>query len=607
MKFVFEKDYGELLKLCGGDEDLAMDVVVSSLESEQKHRPRSISKELTIQLERRVNSKDVMDILVTESLDEEMMDLADDYFTYNHPDEGLLYEILDRLSTLTDREIRVLFYRFFKGFDLKRTGLEFNLSGSRIRQIECKALKKLRHPSRINGLQDYIEEADSESGIYYDDMDISDFHELIDMAWKYKNRSKPPRSVIKKKTTKKRHRSSVKVSMFCKKLEDYLLYGPSMEEPRSFDREEQMRIKKDIFTDIDGFVNSLDMCPLPSVIKRSIRLSLIEIANRYTDLSKVHDLIHLLYFKNSDLTNFERLRSIICCICEITQNKITYTRNFNEKDGGWMEYYNHRWEHGFSIESVPFNNIPEELQTIMVIDSYAIYYKNNGPIFSDKEDLLLFSLYYDNEKANHCDSLIEYFKNKYYAGLDISEWSICDDEHYNQYMLNSLYRELDHYKFIDRLKFPVIGNVKLTAEKLEENALNFVDIKGRCILYKSIYPKEYTRSVLLGYYHSMIFIHRMKYTNIEAKFGIPVGDISKNSDSFDIEDKKKIAMISSVFIWAYNNIPIEFSTEDFWKIYNSENFEYKLDVIVSCVENAFRYSEDHDVLSTAIKIINSII
>ena len=607
MKFVFEKDYGELLKLCGGDEDLAMDVVVSSLESEQKHRPRSISKELTIQLERRVNSKDVMDILVTESLDEETMDLADDYFTYNHSDEGLLYEILDRLSTLTDREIRVLFYRFFKGFDLKRTGLEFNLSGSRIRQIECKALKKLRHPSRINGLQDYIEEADSESGIYYDDMDISDFHELIDMAWKYKNRSKPPRSVIKKKTTKKRHRSSVKVSMFCKKLEDYLLYGPSMEEPRSFDREEQMRIKKDIFTDIDGFVNSLDMCPLPSVIKRSIRLSLIEIANRYTDLSKVHDLIHLLYFKNSDLTNFERLRSIICCICEITQNKITYTRNFNEKDGGWMEYYNHRWEHGFSIESVPFNNIPEELQTIMIIDSYAIYYKNNGPIFSDKEDLLLFSLYYDNEKANHCDSLIEYFKNKYYAGLDISEWSICDDEHYNQYMLNSLYRELDHYKFIDRLKFPVIGNVKLTAEKLEENALNFVDIKGRCILYKSIYPKEYTRSVLLGYYHSMIFIHRMKYTNIEAKFGIPVGDISKNSDSFDIEDKKKIAMISSVFIWAYNNIPIEFSTEDFWKIYNSENFEYKLDVIVSCVENAFRYSEDHDVLSTAIKIINSII
>lgn len=606
MKFVFEKNYGELLKLCGGDEDLAMDVVVSSLESEQKHRPRSISKELTIQLERRVNSKDVMDTLVTESLDEEMMDLADDYFTYNHPDEGLLYEILDRLSTLTDREICVLFYRFFKGFDLKRTGLEFNLSHSRIRQIEYKALKKLRHPSRINGLQDYIEEADSESGIYYDDMDISDFYELIDMAWKYKNRSKPRRSIIKKKTTK-RHRSSVKVSMFCKKLEDYLLYGPSMEERRSFDREEQMVIKKDIFTDIDGFVNSLDMCPLPSVIKRSIRLSLIEVRNRCTTLNTVYDLIQLLYFKNSDLTNFERLRSIIQNIVAFTQGKVTYTKNFNEKDKGWMEYYDHRWEHGFSIESIPFNNIPEELQTIMVIDSYAIYYKNNGPIFSDKEDLLLFSLYYDNEKANHCDSLIEYFKNKYYAGLDISEWSICDDEHYNQYVLNSLYRELDHYKFIDRLKFPVIGNVKLTAEKLEENALNFVDIKGRCILYKSIYPKEYTRSVLLGYYHSMIFIYRMKYTNIEAKFGIPVGDISKNSDSFDIEDKKKIAMISSVFIWAYNNIPIEFSTEDFWKIYNSENFEYKLDIIISCVENAFRYSEDHDVLSTAIKIINSII
>ena len=221
--------------------------------------------------------------------------------------------------------------------------------------------------------------------------------------------------------------------------------------------------------------------------------------------------------------------------------------------------------------------------------------------------MLLFSLYYDNEKANHCDSLIEYFKQRYYDGLDISEWSICDDEHYNQQMLNSFYRELDHYRLVGGIKFPAIGNVRLTAEELKENAFNFINLCGRCVLHKSIYPKEYTRSVLLGYYYSMIFIYKMKYINIEAGFGIPVGDISKNSDSFDIDDKKKIAMIASTFIWAYNNIPIEFSTEDFWKIYNSENFEYKLDIIVSCVENAFRYSEDHDMLSTAIKIINSII
>ena len=37
-KFVFERDYETLLNICGGDEDLAMDVVVSSLESEQKCR-----------------------------------------------------------------------------------------------------------------------------------------------------------------------------------------------------------------------------------------------------------------------------------------------------------------------------------------------------------------------------------------------------------------------------------------------------------------------------------------------------------------------------------------------------------------------------------------
>lgn len=58
----------------------------------------------------------------------------------------------DVISTLTDREALVLYKRFaFNGFDfrtLKALGLEFGVTGNRIRQIENKALRKLRHPSR---------------------------------------------------------------------------------------------------------------------------------------------------------------------------------------------------------------------------------------------------------------------------------------------------------------------------------------------------------------------------------------------------------------------------------------------------------------------------
>ncbi|NLK97915.1 MAG: RNA polymerase sigma factor RpoD [Epulopiscium sp.] len=70
-------------------------------------------------------------------------------------------QLIDVLDTLTDREQKVLRLRF--GLDdgrartLEEVGKEFNVTRERIRQIETKALRKLRHPSRSKKLKDYLE------------------------------------------------------------------------------------------------------------------------------------------------------------------------------------------------------------------------------------------------------------------------------------------------------------------------------------------------------------------------------------------------------------------------------------------------------------------
>lgn len=70
-------------------------------------------------------------------------------------------QLVEVLGSLTDREQRVLRLRF--GLDdgrartLEEVGKEFNVTRERIRQIEAKALRKLRHPSRSRKLKDYLD------------------------------------------------------------------------------------------------------------------------------------------------------------------------------------------------------------------------------------------------------------------------------------------------------------------------------------------------------------------------------------------------------------------------------------------------------------------
>lgn len=91
---------------------------------------------------------------------------------YNNNDEHLLLEdqaqkdqfnekILEKIEILTPREQKIIRARF--GMDgskktLKEVGKELGISSTRTRQIECQALRKLRHPMRSKELREFLEE-----------------------------------------------------------------------------------------------------------------------------------------------------------------------------------------------------------------------------------------------------------------------------------------------------------------------------------------------------------------------------------------------------------------------------------------------------------------
>ena len=66
------------------------------------------------------------------------------------------------LKTLPEREERVIVMRYgldgHAGMTRKAIGKEFGVSGERIRQIEAKAMRRLRHPSRSRALRVFIRE-----------------------------------------------------------------------------------------------------------------------------------------------------------------------------------------------------------------------------------------------------------------------------------------------------------------------------------------------------------------------------------------------------------------------------------------------------------------
>ena len=73
---------------------------------------------------------------------------------------ALKEQLMGVLKTLTPREEMVLKLRFGledgRNRTLEEVGKEFNVTRERIRQIEAKALRKLRHPSRSKKLRDFL-------------------------------------------------------------------------------------------------------------------------------------------------------------------------------------------------------------------------------------------------------------------------------------------------------------------------------------------------------------------------------------------------------------------------------------------------------------------
>jgi RNA polymerase primary sigma factor len=101
---------------------------------------------------------------VGEEQDSELGDFIEDEQSPTPSEETTLSLLAERmeqvLATLTPREARILRLRFGlqdgRAYTLKEVGAKFGLTRERIRQIERKALRRLRHPSRSRQLQDYL-------------------------------------------------------------------------------------------------------------------------------------------------------------------------------------------------------------------------------------------------------------------------------------------------------------------------------------------------------------------------------------------------------------------------------------------------------------------
>ncbi len=140
---------------------------------EKGHEPSSeeIAEKLEISVDKvreivRVAQEPVsLETPIGEEEDSHLGDFIPDSETPAPADEAshaLLKEQLDEvLATLTPREAKVLRLRFGledgKSRTLEEVGSEFKVTRERIRQIEAKALRKLRHPSRSKKLKDYLD------------------------------------------------------------------------------------------------------------------------------------------------------------------------------------------------------------------------------------------------------------------------------------------------------------------------------------------------------------------------------------------------------------------------------------------------------------------
>ena len=135
--------------------------------------PEEISKEMDLALDKvrkvlRIAKEPIsLETPVGEEDDSHLGDFIEDKQVLNPSSAIVNLNLIEQtrrvLSTLTPREERVLRMRFGIGEEsdhtLEEVGQDFNVTRERIRQIEAKALRKLRHPSRSKKLQTFVDSA----------------------------------------------------------------------------------------------------------------------------------------------------------------------------------------------------------------------------------------------------------------------------------------------------------------------------------------------------------------------------------------------------------------------------------------------------------------
>lgn len=147
-KYIYELDYYKRLDLIAKETGLPKETV-----------------EQCLMIRMYLLNSSSLDVPVGEEMDTPLVSLVPDDNESN-PEDEVTYTLLKEqlrevLSTLTEREQKVIRLRY--GLDdgrqrtLEEVGKKFNVTRERIRQIEAKALRKLRHPSRSRKLKDYME------------------------------------------------------------------------------------------------------------------------------------------------------------------------------------------------------------------------------------------------------------------------------------------------------------------------------------------------------------------------------------------------------------------------------------------------------------------
>jgi len=149
-----KKHSRELSQVLGREPTIAELAAVVKMDVEKVREIQRIAQD-TVSLETPVGEEE--DSSLGDFIEDEDSPAPVDATSYHM----LVEQLKDSLDTLTPREAKVLQYRF--GLEdgrprtLEEVGRVFGVTRERIRQIEAKALRKLRHPSRSKKLRDYLE------------------------------------------------------------------------------------------------------------------------------------------------------------------------------------------------------------------------------------------------------------------------------------------------------------------------------------------------------------------------------------------------------------------------------------------------------------------